>query len=65
MEASSDYFLTRQEVADRLKVPAKTLAVWASAGKGPRFARIGKYARYRMSDVLAWEEAQVTGGDAA
>ncbi|WKK13875.1 helix-turn-helix domain-containing protein [Rhodococcus ruber] len=64
MQPSTDYLLTRREVADRLKLPVKTLATWASTGKGPRFARIGKYARYRLSDVIAWEDEQFTGGGA-
>ncbi|MGX6513064.1 helix-turn-helix transcriptional regulator [Rhodococcus sp. SJ-2] len=54
--------MTRQEVADRLKVPAKTLAQWASQGRGPRFARIGRHARYKLSDCMAWEEEQFADG---
>lgn len=66
MHTSEDYWLSRQEVADRLKVPVKTLAQWASQGKGPRFAKIGRFARYKLTDCVAWENAQVTGGwDAA
>lgn len=65
MHTSEDYWLSREEVASRVKVPVKTLAEWASRGKGPRFYKIGRYARYKMSDLIAWEEAQATGGDAA
>lgn len=65
MYTSEDYWLTRQEVGDRLKLPVKTLNQWATRGKGPRFARIGKYARYRLSDVIAWENEQFKQGDAA
>lgn len=65
MHTSEDYWLSREEVAGRVKVPVKTLAEWASRGKGPRFYKIGRYARYKMSDLIAWEEAQATGGDAA
>ncbi|MBF6536868.1 helix-turn-helix transcriptional regulator [Nocardia farcinica] len=61
MEQTEDVWLTRQELADRLKLPTKTLAQWASQGKGPRFARIGRYARYRLADAVAWEEEQFTG----
>lgn len=60
MHVSEDYWLSRQEVADRLKLPSKTLAQWASLGKGPRYAKIGKFARYKLSDLIAWEEAQFT-----
>jgi hypothetical protein len=52
-------WLDRKQVADRLHLPVRTLAAWASAGRGPRYYRIGRYARYRLSDVMAWEEEQL------
>ncbi|MGO4613057.1 helix-turn-helix domain-containing protein [Nocardia sp. 2YAB30] len=52
-------WLSTAELAARLKIPVKTLAVWASAGRGPRYARIGRYRRYRLSDLLAWEQDQL------
>lgn len=61
MSTSEDYWLTRPEVGERLKVAPKTLAQWASQGKGPRYALIGGFTRYRLSDVIAWEEAQFGG----
>jgi excisionase family DNA binding protein len=54
-------WLTRDEVADRLRVPKQTLAVWASKGTGPRFAKFGRHVRYRLTDVTAWEEQMVGG----
>ncbi|AUM17208.1 MULTISPECIES: helix-turn-helix domain-containing protein [Rhodococcus] len=66
METSEDRWLSREEVANRLQIPPKTLAQWASLGRGPRFARIGRYARYRLSDVLAWEASLTRhGGEVA
>lgn len=56
-----DRWLTREELAKRLSIPIKTLAQWTYQGKGPRYARFGKYARYRLSDVIAWESAQFVG----
>ncbi|MGN2640946.1 helix-turn-helix transcriptional regulator [Nocardia takedensis] len=61
MEQTRDAWLTRQELAARLKLPPKTLDNWAHRGTGPRFARIGRFARYRLADVEAWEEEQFTG----
>lgn len=61
---TEDQWLTRSEVAERLRVPARSLAQWAHQGKGPRYAVFGKHARYRLSDVMAWETAQF-GDDAA
>jgi excisionase family DNA binding protein len=61
---TDDRWLTRSEVAERLRVPARTLAQWAHLGKGPRYAVFGRHARYRLSDVMSWENSQF-GGDAA
>jgi excisionase family DNA binding protein len=60
-----DEWLTRLEVAERLKVRKSTLDQWAHHGVGPRYARFGRHVRYRLSDVIAWENAQFTDGDAA
>ncbi|WP_083887683.1 helix-turn-helix domain-containing protein [Nocardia asiatica] len=61
----TDHWLSTEEVSQRLQIPEKTLANWASLGKGPRFARMGRYRRYRFSDLLAWEEAQLELGESA
>jgi len=58
------YWLTRPEVAERLKVPEKTLAQWAYQGRGPKYSLLGRHARYRLSDLVAWENEQSTGGAA-
>lgn len=61
----TDMWLTRPQLAERLQVSVKTLAMWASAKKGPRYARPGGGAvRYRLSDIESWEATQF-GGDAA
>ncbi|WP_328410341.1 helix-turn-helix transcriptional regulator [Nocardia sp. NBC_00403] len=65
MHTSEDYWLSRPELANRLKVPARTLDEWAHKGKGPRFAKIGRFSRYRLIDVEAWENAQLIGGSDA
>lgn len=54
-------WLTRAEVADRFRVPEKTLAQWASQGKGPKYAKFGRHVRYRLADVADWEETQFGG----
>ncbi|MGW0245114.1 helix-turn-helix transcriptional regulator [Nocardia goodfellowii] len=48
-------WLTRAEVAQRLRLSSKTLANWATTGRGPKFKRFGNRCRYRVSDVVAWE----------
>jgi excisionase family DNA binding protein len=52
-------WLSRRELAERLGLPAKTLAQWAAKGTGPIYARMGRHVRYRLSDVLEWEAARV------
>lgn len=64
MPEMEDLWLTRPELAAREKLPVATLAQWASQGKGPRYARFGRHVRYRLADVIIWENAQF-GGDAA
>lgn len=56
--------MTLQEAAAYLKVPVATLYAWRTQGTGPRGARVGRYVRYRRSDVDAWLDAQ-SGGTAA
>ncbi len=53
-----DRWLTRRELAERYGVPVKTPAEWASKGTGPRYAKIGRHVRYRLSDVIDWEREQ-------
>ncbi|WP_009884799.1 helix-turn-helix transcriptional regulator [Brevibacterium aurantiacum] len=51
--------LTNQDLADRLQMPEQTLAIWRMKGYGPRFFKAGRYVRYRLADVLAWELEQL------
>jgi predicted DNA-binding transcriptional regulator AlpA len=52
-------WLTRVEFAGRIGVPVKTTAEWATKGTGPRYARFGRHVRYRLSDVIAWENERL------
>ncbi len=51
-------WMTRREVAGRWKMPPSTLDQWASQGRGPKYALFGRHARYRLSDVIRWENEQ-------
>ncbi|MET8796034.1 helix-turn-helix domain-containing protein [Nocardia sp. NPDC004568] len=59
---NDETWLSTRDVAQRLKIPVKTLSSWAAAGRGPRFARIGRYRRYRLADLLAWEQERLAEG---
>lgn len=43
-----------KDIAEYLGVPLATVYSWQTKGTGPKFSRIGKYVRYRLSDVDRW-----------
>jgi predicted DNA-binding transcriptional regulator AlpA len=52
--------LNENDVARIIGVQVKTLRNWRVQEVGPRFIRTGpKLVRYRPSDVLAWQEANL------
>jgi hypothetical protein len=57
----SEKHLTPQDLAERWSVPASALARMRCEGNGPVFVKFGASRsariRYRLSDVLAWEDA--------
>ncbi|MGV9680648.1 helix-turn-helix domain-containing protein [Nocardia sp. NPDC003482] len=57
--SDADVWLSTDEVSARYQIPKKTLDAWAANKRGPRFARIGRYRRYRLSDLRAWEQQQL------
>ncbi|SNT59086.1 DNA binding domain-containing protein, excisionase family [Actinomadura meyerae] len=63
----SEKHLSPQEFADREGVPLETVYQWNSRGTGPRYMKIGRHVRYKLADVIAWENARYaeTGGTAA
>lgn len=54
-----EVWLSSRDVSERLQIPLKTLASWASSGRGPRYARMGRYRRYRLVDLQVWEHEQL------
>src|SRR5699024_144648 len=46
--------LTSEELAEYLQVPIKTIYEWRTNRTGPAAYRLGKYTRYRSSDIEAW-----------
>ncbi len=53
-----DDLLTPGEVSKRYGVPEKTLADWRSRGIGPAYLRLGRHCRYRLEDVVRYEESR-------
>ncbi len=50
----SGALLTVDELADYLQVPAKTIYAWRHKNAGPPGFRVGRYLRFRASDVESW-----------
>ncbi len=48
-----------QELATYLEVPINTLYRWRHRGEGPTGFRVGRYVRYRSSDVDRWIQQQL------
>ena len=55
---AADRHLTIDELSDRLQVPVETIYQWNHTGKGPAYIKIGRHCRYRIVDVIAWEESR-------
>lgn len=53
--------MTEAELAERLQLSPATLTTWRSRGRGPRYMKPGGAVRYRLEDVLTWEEANLHG----
>lgn len=50
--------LTLTELAEREGVPKETIYGWNSRGTGPRYMQIGRHVRYRVADVIEWENSR-------
>lgn len=48
---------TVEDVSAFLGVPVNTLYQWRHRGYGPAARRVGRYIRYKQTDVIAWVEA--------
>ena len=62
---ATERLMSLEEVAEYLGVPVRTLYSWRATRKGPRGFRVGKYVRYKASDIEAWLERQADPAPAA
>lgn len=63
-----DKALTSREAAAFLATTAKTLEAWRVQGKGPTYLKQGRSVRYRLRDLLAFQNRNaihMDGNDAA
>lgn len=63
MQGSGTQYLTRKEAARYLGVSRRSLDNWATRGEGPRFFKVGRAARYRVSDLERWIESRAVACD--
>lgn len=61
---SKPIFFTREDLAERYQLAVQTIAKWPARNYGPRSIKVGRYVRYRVTDVEAWEAEQPEGGAA-
>jgi len=50
--------LSTTDAAPQIGIKPTTLEIWRVQGKGPRYLKIGRLVRYRLSDLTAWLDAQ-------
>lgn len=58
----ADKHLSPAELAERESVSVETVYQWNRKASGPRYMRVGVHVRYRLTDVLAWEESRFVAG---
>lgn len=51
--------LSPEQLAEREGVPVTTIYQWRSRRTGPPGFKVGRHVRYRLADVIAWEERQI------
>lgn len=52
----ADGFLSTNELAERWNLRYGTLSRWRQYGTGPAFLKFGKVVRYRLEDVIEYEQ---------
>jgi predicted DNA-binding transcriptional regulator AlpA len=59
-----DKHLSPEDLAEREGVPLPTVYNWNYRGGGPKFMKIGKHVRYRLADVIEWEQSRLVASGA-
>lgn len=55
------YALTTEELAARWRISPRTLERWRHQDQGPPWLILGGRLRYRVADIVAWEETHKGG----
>ena len=59
-DEDDDVLLTPEELAIRFKMHVDSIARWRTQDRGPAFIRIEGQVRYRVADVLKYEQENRT-----
>lgn len=54
-----EHLLSPKDIASRYGIPVQSVYLWRTKGTGPRGFTVGRHVRYRLTDVLAWEQSQL------
>lgn len=57
--ANQDSLLDQDQAAEFLNMKPSTLNTWRALRKGPKYHKVGRSVRYRMSDLVAFVEGGV------
>jgi hypothetical protein len=57
--------LSPDGLAEREGVPLDTVYRWNRLRIGPPYMKIGRHVRYRLADVIAWENSRFVGSRTA
>ena len=53
-------FLSVEDLALRYGISPATVHAWIYKGEAPRSYKIGRYRRFKLDDVVAWEEGRAS-----
>lgn len=59
MKDSTAPNLSPANLAERYGLPLETVYGWNKTRSGPKYLKIGRHVRYRLSDVIAWEKTRI------
>jgi hypothetical protein len=60
-EQKAGRMLTTADLAERWRVPTRSLGQWRYERRGPEYVKIGGAVRYRLSDVERYENEHRSG----
>ncbi len=52
----AEELLTQKQLARRWALSERTLERWRCTGEGPTYVKLGGLVRYRLADILAYEQ---------